>query len=84
MKPPKKTIIRSAFVYFAGERAAGLQSATFKMETWIDLGCWNNDEWVEVLESIKKSILKTYEEMLGERPTWVMFDYETEAEQEEP
>jgi len=71
--------IFSASVYFAGERAAGLSSHTYNLDLWIDLNVFSEKDAWEHLEEMRKSIYSTYELMLGEPPTWVMFDFESDA-----
>ena len=71
--------INSASVYFAGERAAGIRSAHFNLEVWIDLGAIDKKEQLQYLTEVRSSIAKTYELMLGQKPTFVLFDFEYEG-----
>lgn len=79
MTLPTKPISK-ACVYYAGERAAGINASTFNLDVWIDLGCCAEEERGKFLNDVRKRISNTYEEMLGDAPTWVMFDFEWEEQ----
>lgn len=78
-KPP----IKSATVYFAGDRSVGIHSATFNVELWADLGVLAFEDHEEYLLDLRTKISDMYEAMHGEKPTWVMFDFESEALKEQ-
>lgn len=78
MRQPTKPI-ESAMVYFAGERAVGIPSASFKVELWADMRAMATEDHEEYLRELREKISEMYEAMIGEKPTWVMFDFESEA-----
>ena len=71
--------IETATVYFAGEKAAGIHSATFSVEVWIDpVQFDDNTEAKEFIDDIREGLRRTFETMLGYTPI-VLFDFESEA-----
>jgi hypothetical protein len=80
-KLPNKPISKAS-VYFAGERNAGISSTYFNLDVWIDLGCFvDKDQALDLiyLNDVRQSIADTYELMMGEKPTWVLFDFESDG-----
>ena len=78
----KSKYIENVTIHYAGEKAAGIASATFSMEVYFDLSDMSDDsgEKHSILKRIRKQISDLYEEMHGDPPTFVMFDFESEAQ----
>lgn len=74
--------IKSATIYFAGDRSVGIPSTSFEMETYFSLDELTDDSGEQhfILKEMRTKISDLYEHMIGETPTWVMFDFEIEAE----
>ena len=68
MKPIEKAVI-----YFRNDPSVGIHSATFEMGLYVE-----RDD--ADLTEIRKRITDLYELIEGEKPTWVKFDFEIEAE----
>ena len=71
--------IEKACVYFAGERAAGIPATHFYLDIFIDLSCLANNDQAKHLANCRAKISQAYEEMAGEKPSSVMFDFEFEC-----
>lgn len=74
MKKP----IESATVYFMGDSSVGIPSASFDIQMYI---CWedfpaDSGEQHSMLKRFRDNIKNLYEELHGDTPTWVMFDFE--------
>lgn len=77
----KDKYIKSATIYFAGDNSVGIRSASFTMECFFSLDELTNDsEQHSILAKYREKISDLYEEIMGESPTWVMFDFEIESE----
>ena len=78
----KDRYINFATIYFAGDNSVGIRSASFKMELFFSLDelTYDSGEQHSILEKYRNKISDLYEEIMGESPTWVMFDFEIEAE----
>jgi hypothetical protein len=70
MKP-----IESVTIYFRNDPSVGIHSATFQMEVFIDPMTQGDD-----LNETRTKIADLYEYLEGDKPTWVRFDFEIEAE----
>lgn len=68
--------IEKIHIYFGAEPMAGLNAASFEASVFIDLACFDELDHKEVLESIRAQFMKVYEEMMGNKPTWVKYDFE--------
>lgn len=70
------TSIRKAFIHFNNDPSVGMFPYGFECEVSLDA----NDK--ERLEEAREAIKNLYEILEGEKPSWVMFDVEIQAQNE--
>jgi hypothetical protein len=75
MKIPTEPI-QEAYIYFAGELAAGIPDSSFIMQIFIDPNCFAPDEISKIIEDAREIIKTAYTSLQGEQPAYVRFDFE--------
>jgi hypothetical protein len=72
--------IEKIYVYFPGERAAGLRSRSYTLECWVDPSAYDENEVSNVLKEIKEKVASLYELLDGETKPQILFDFECDGE----
>jgi hypothetical protein len=74
--------IEKIYIYFPGERAAGINARSYTLECWVDPSVYDEDEIPNVLREIKEKVADLYELMDGDTKPQILFDFECDGEGE--
>lgn len=74
----KNKPIESATVFFQGDRSVGIPSVSFDVQMYIEWDDLPEDsgEQHSRLKTIREKLIELYEELQGDTPSGVMFDFE--------